>query len=66
YGRYYKSALYPTLRYLDGRLESWAMSKYRRLRRHRRRARHWIRELALRDPGLMAHWRMLHHAPAGR
>ena len=66
YGRYYKSALYPTLRYLDGRLESWAMSKYRRLRRHRRRARHWIRELALRDPDLMAHWRMLHHASAGR
>ena len=66
YGRYYKSALYPTLRYLDGRLESWAMSKYRRLRRHRRRARNWIRELALRDPDLMAHWRMLHHVVAGR
>ncbi len=36
YGRYYKSALYPTLRHLDRRLAHWAMAKYKRLRRHRR------------------------------
>ena len=66
YGRYYPSALYPTLRYLDGRLARWAMSKYKRLRRHRRRATHRIRAIAHRDRLLFAHWRLLYRAPAGR
>ncbi|HSF32923.1 MAG TPA: group II intron reverse transcriptase/maturase [Candidatus Tectomicrobia bacterium] len=66
YGRYYKSALYPTLRYLDQRLARWAMSKYKRLRRHRRRSEHWIRRIARRDPGLFAHWRLLYRATAGQ
>jgi Group II intron, maturase-specific domain len=50
YGRYYKSALYPTLRHLDRCLARWAMSKYKRLRRHRRRAEHWVRDIACRAP----------------
>jgi RNA-directed DNA polymerase len=66
YGRYYKSALYPTLRHLDRRLAHWAMAKYKRLRRHRRRAEHWVREVASRDPALFAHWPLLHRAPTGR
>ena len=66
YGRYYPSALYPTLRYLDQCLAGWAMAKYKRLRRHRRRAQQWVRKTTLRDPRLFAHWPMLHHAPTGR
>jgi RNA-directed DNA polymerase len=66
YGRYYKSALYPALRSLDRRLACWAMGKYKRLRRHRRRAEHWIRRIACRDRELFAHWRLLHRAAAGR
>jgi group II intron reverse transcriptase/maturase len=66
YGRYYKSALYPTLRHLDRRLAHWAMAKYKRLRRHRRRAEHWVREVVSRDPALFAHWPLLHRAPTGR
>ncbi len=66
YGRYHQSALYPALRHLDLCLARWAMSKYRRLKRHRRRARHWLREISLRDPALFAHWRWLHRAPAGQ
>jgi RNA-directed DNA polymerase len=66
YGRYYKSALYPTLRYLDRCLARWAMAKYKRLRRHRRRATHWVHSVTLRDPALFAHWPMLHRARAGR
>jgi RNA-directed DNA polymerase len=66
YGRYYKSALYPTLRYLDRCLARWAMAKYKRLRRHRRRATHWVGSVTLRDPALFAHWPMLHRAAAGR
>ena len=65
YGRYYKSALYPTLRHLDRRLAHWAMAKYKRLRRHRRRAEHWIHKVALRDPALFAHWPLLHRATTG-
>jgi RNA-directed DNA polymerase len=66
YGRYYKSALYPALRYLDRRLARWAMGKYQRLRRHRQRSEHWIRRIARRAPGLFAHWRLLHRAVAGQ
>ena len=66
YGRYYPSALYPTFRYLDRLLARWAQAKYKRLRRHRRRAEHRIRAIAQRDPGLFAHWRLLHRAAAGR
>ncbi|MGA7982198.1 MAG: reverse transcriptase domain-containing protein [Chromatiaceae bacterium] len=65
YGRYYKSALYPTLRELDRRLVRWATRKYKRLRGHRRRAEHWLRRIANRQPELFAHWRLL-HAAAGR
>jgi len=66
YGRYYKSAIYPTLSHLDRRLAHWAMAKYKRLRRHRRRAEHWIREVVSRDPALFAHWPLLHRVPTGR
>jgi RNA-directed DNA polymerase len=64
YGRYYPSALYPTLKYLDRRLVCWAMSKYKRLRRHRRRASHWFARMAKRDNCLFAHWRVLHRSAA--
>ena len=60
YGRYYKSALYPSLRYLEGRLVQWAMAKSKRLRRHRRRTDQWLRRIARRQSGLFAHWRLLY------
>jgi len=66
YGRYYKSALYPTLRYLNRCLARWAMAKYKRLKRHRRRAEQWIRRTSLRDPTLFAHWPLLRGVAAGR
>ncbi|MCG8459248.1 MAG: group II intron reverse transcriptase/maturase, partial [Holophagales bacterium] len=59
YGRYRKSALIYTLRHLDLHLSLWAMSKYRRLRGHRRRAGHWLQEIRSRDPKLFAHWRLM-------
>ena len=66
YGRYYKSALYPTLRYLDQCLVYWAMAKYKRLKRHRLRAEHWVSKTASRDPRLFAHWPLLRRAATGR
>src|SRR4029453_3893916 len=39
YGKYYKSALYPTLRHIDSILARWAHRKFKSLRRHQRRLR---------------------------
>jgi len=57
YGRFYKSMLYPVFRHLNDTLVRWAMRKYKRLRRHRTRARRLIADVAKRQPGLFAHWR---------
>jgi RNA-directed DNA polymerase len=66
YGRYYKSALYPTFRYLDQCLANWATAKYKRLRRHRQRAGQWVSKTASRDPRLFDHWPLLRRAATGR
>jgi RNA-directed DNA polymerase len=57
YGRFYKSMLYPVFRHFNELLVAWAMRKYKRLRRHRGRARRFIADVARRQPGLFAHWR---------
>ena len=57
YGRFYKSMLYPVFRHLNETLVRWAMRKYKRLRRHRSRARRFIADVTRRQPGLFAHWR---------
>jgi group II intron reverse transcriptase/maturase len=56
YGHYYRSALHPTFRCLDDSLTRWAKQKYKRLRGHHRRARHWLQRVARRQPELFAHW----------
>ena len=58
YGRYYRSALYPTMRELDRDLVLWATRKYKKLRHHLRRATQWIARLSRRAPALFAHWQM--------
>jgi RNA-directed DNA polymerase len=57
YGRYYKSGMYPTFRALNRRLVRWAQRKYKRYR-HQRRATHWLRRIAKRDPTLFPHWEL--------
>lgn len=57
YGKFYKSALYPTLRLLNRRLVRWAQQKYKRYR-HQRRATQWLRDIARRQPELFAHWKL--------
>ncbi len=59
YGRYYRSALYLTMRKLDRDLALWAKRKYKKLRQHLRRATHWIARLSRRAPELLAHWQMV-------
>jgi len=58
YGRYYRSAMYPSMRQLDRALTRWASRKYKKLRRHQRRAAHWIARISRRAPKLFAHWQM--------
>ncbi len=57
YGQYYKSALDPAFSCLNRRLVRWAQNKYKRYRR-RRRATHWLRAIARKQPEWFAHWRL--------
>jgi RNA-directed DNA polymerase len=58
YGRFYKSAMYPTLRKLEEELVLWARRKHKRYRGHGTRATIWLGKIARREPGLFAHWRL--------
>jgi RNA-directed DNA polymerase len=58
YGRYYRSAMYPMAHALNRDLALWAVRKYKKLRRHLRRATHWIARISRRAPGLFALWQI--------
>lgn len=56
YKRFYPSKLKHVLKHLNWLLVKWAQKKYKRLR-SKRRAWKWLRQVAIRDPELFAHWR---------
>ena len=58
YGRYYKSAMYPSLRNIERFLIRWVMRKYKRYRGHQRRAKQWLGRVRKREPKLFVHWRL--------
>ncbi len=58
YGRFYKSAMYPTLKHINRKLCLWAMRKYKKLKHHRRRAEHRLGDIAKMHPGLFPHWKL--------
>ena len=58
YGRYYRSALHGVFRCLDRRLVRWVQQKYKRLRRHQRRAEQWLQRIMKEHRHLFAHWRL--------
>ena len=58
YGRFYRSALHPTFHCLNAILVRWACRKYKRLRGHNQRARHWLQRVARHQPELFAHWKL--------
>jgi len=58
YGRYYRSALTPVLRHLERALVYWVRRKLKRLRRHQRKAAHWLGRLARREPNLLYLWQI--------
>ena len=49
---------YPTMRELNRDLALWAKRKYKKLRSHLRKAKHWIARISRRAPALFAHWQM--------
>ncbi|MGA2163088.1 MAG: group II intron maturase-specific domain-containing protein [Solirubrobacteraceae bacterium] len=57
YGRFYPSVLTRFLARIDEYLMRWAMQKYKRLRKHRMRARAFLAGVKTREPNLFAHWR---------
>jgi RNA-directed DNA polymerase len=59
YSRYHRSAMFPTLQQIDRYLVRWICGKYKRFRRHPRRARQWLVHVMRREPGLFAHWTLL-------
>ncbi len=58
YGRFYKSAMYPSLQRINEYLVRWAMRKYKRLYGCVTKAWRWLEGVALREPQLFAHWRL--------
>ena len=58
YGSFYKSVLYPTLLHLNRTLVRWATRKFKRLRRHCRRAEYWLGRIAHKQPWMFPHWQM--------
>jgi len=56
YGKFYKTKLYPVFKQLNMILIRWAMRKYKKLRRHQKRASHWLRRISKRDCVLFVHW----------
>ena len=49
---------------IDRDLLRWVCGKYKRFRGHRQRARHWLENVARREPGLFAHWTLLRRSAA--
>lgn len=58
YGCFYKSELYPVLGHLNQALVRWARRKYKIFAAHQRRATHWLRKIARREPKLFSHWQL--------
>jgi len=58
YGKFYKSELYSVAKIANRTLSRWAMRKYKKLKRHKRRAQQWIAKISKREPTLFAHWQI--------
>jgi hypothetical protein len=56
YGRFYRSKCHSVLRHLNEALGQWAQRKYKRLRRRKRAAMHWLGRIARRDRPVFVLW----------
>jgi len=64
YGHFYKSAMYPTLYNFNRKLVKWVTKKYKRFRRHPRRAHYWLGRIAHKEPWLFPHWKVFGLKPS--
>lgn len=58
YGKFRSSAMKRTLQSIDRYLIRWVQSKFKRFRRHQRRASRFLDKIAARDPNLFPHWKI--------
>ena len=58
YGRFYKSAMYPVLKRIEGYLIRWVRRKYKRYQGHKSRAKYWLGRVRSRESHLFVHWRL--------
>lgn len=58
YGKFYRSEAIKAIRYLERVLMKWACRKFKKLRRHKRRALYWMGRVARREKRLMVHWQI--------
>ena len=56
YGRFSRSALFSLADYVNQKLKSWIMRKYKRFRFHKTRASLFLRRLARDNKDLFVHW----------
>ena len=58
YGRYNPAGMYPVFKHFNNTLRSWAMRKYKPLRRRKTRASLFIEKIMKERPSLFIHWQM--------
>jgi len=56
FGKFNRSAMKCTLDCVQRGLIKWAMCKFKRFRKHRRRAEEWLLQIRKREPNMFAHW----------
>jgi group II intron reverse transcriptase/maturase len=58
YCAYYPTSVAYTMKCLNKRIIIWALRKYKRFRRSKRKATEWVMEVIKREPKMFAHWAM--------
>jgi len=66
YGKFYGSEMTFASDQINEYLARWYMRKHKPARRHRRRARHWVRAVSHRQPKLFAQWKVPEPGTANR
>lgn len=56
FGKFVKSELNSTMRFVNRIIVCWAIRKYKRFRRSQARARIWLKRIYKQNPKLFAHW----------
>jgi group II intron reverse transcriptase/maturase len=65
YGAFNRSSLYKLSTYINLRLSRWVQCKFEKLKRHKRKSRHWLGKVAKSYPTLFHHWKIFGIPSAG-